>query len=127
MKNDKFVCPICGSTHFEHIIPKVNKNIFGIRCTRCVKYVGWLPKTLYNAWRNGEIEMDKIKPSTDTKNYMEALDFFKEIGFKQINAYTLSNDTYVIRLDKEKVLNKKTNKKMSLDDFVEIVEKALNK
>lgn len=58
---------------------------------------------------------------------MAALEFFKEIGFKQINAYTLSNDTYVIRLDKEKVLNKKTNKKLNLDDFVEIVEKALNK
>lgn len=127
MKNDKFKCPICGSTHFEHIISKTHPEIFGIRCTRCVKYVGWLPKTLYNAWRNGEIEMDKLKPSKDTKNYMEALEFFKEIGFKQINAYTLSNDTYVIRLDKEKVLNKKTNKKMSLDDFVEIVEKALNK
>ena len=70
--------------------------------------------------------MDKIKPSVNTKNYMAALEFFKKIGFKQINSYTLSNDTYVIRLDKEKVLNKKTNIKMTLDDFVNLVEKHIN-
>lgn len=118
MKNDKFVCPICGSTHFEHIISKTHPDIFGIRCTRCIKYVGWLPKYMYNDWRNGKIDMNKVKPSTDTKNYMMVLDFFKDRGFRQINAYTLVNDLYIIRLDTEKVRNKETGEKISLEDFV---------
>ena len=126
MRNGVFKCPICGSTHFEHINSKTHPTIFGIRCSKCIKYVGWLDKELQYSWRRGFVSMDKIKPSVNTKNYMAVLEFFKKIGFKQINSYTLSNDTYVIRLDKEKDLNKKTNNKMTLDDFVDLVEKHIN-
>ena len=119
MKNDKFVCPICGSTHFEHIISKTHPDIFGIRCTRCIKYVGWLPKALYNDWRNGKVDMDKVKPSKDTKVYLDILQFFKDRGFRQINAHTLSNDEYVIRLDKQTATNKETGEKIDLEQFVE--------
>ena len=82
MKNDKFVCPICGSTHFDHIISKTTPNWFGIRCAKCIKYIGWLPKELYNAWRNGKIDMDKVEPSKSTKDYIKMLEFFKERGFR---------------------------------------------
>ena len=119
MKNDKFVCPICGSTHFEHIISKTHPEIFGIRCTRCIKYVGWLPNSLYNDWRNGKIDMDKVKPSKDTKVYLDILQFFKDRGFKQLSAYVLSNDKYVIRLDKQTATNKETGEKIDLEQFVE--------
>lgn len=119
MKNDKFICPICGSTHFDHVISKTTPNWFGIRCGKCTKYLGWLPKELYNAWRNGEIGMDKVEPSKATKDYMKMLEFFKERGFKQINAYTLHNDSYIIRLDLEKVKNKETGEKIPLKDFIE--------
>lgn len=118
MRNGKFKCPICGSTHFEHIITKTHPEIFGIRCTKCVKYVGWLDKQLYNSWRNGLIDMDKIKPSTDTINYIKVLNFFKNKDFKQINAYTLSNNEYVIRLDKGLVRNKESKEKISISDFI---------
>ena len=119
MKNDKFVCPICGSTHFEHIISKTHPEIFGIRCTRCIKYVGWLPNSLYNDWRNGKIDMDKVKPSKDTKVYLDILQFFKDRGFKQLSASVLSNNEYVIRLDNQTVRNKATGSKISLEQFVE--------
>lgn len=119
MKNDKFVCPICGSTHFEHIISKTHPEIFGIRCTRCIKYVGWLPKVLYNDWRNGKVDMDKVKPSKDTKVYLDILQFFKDRGFKQLSASVLSNNEYVIRLDNQTVRNKETGNKISLEQFVE--------
>lgn len=119
MKNDKFVCPICGSTHFEHIISKTHPEIFGIRCTRCIKYVGWLTKSLYNDWRNGRIDMDKIKPSKDTKIYLDILQFFKDRGFKQLNAHTLSNAEYVIRLDNQTVRNKESGEKIDLEDFID--------
>lgn len=119
MKNDKFVCPICGSTHFEHIISKTHPEIFGIRCTRCIKYVGWLPKVLYNDWRNGKVDMDKVKPSKDTKVYLDILQFFKDRGFKQLSASVLSNNEYVIRLDNQTVRNKETGSKISLEQFVE--------
>ena len=119
MKNDKFVCPICGSTHFEHIISKTHPEIFGIRCTRCIKYVGWLTKSLYNDGRNGRIDMDKIKPSKDTKIYLDILQFFKDRGFKQLNAHTLSNAEYVIRLDNQTVRNKESGEKIDLEDFID--------
>ena len=119
MKNDKFVCPICGSTHFEHIISKTHPEIFGIRGTRCIKYVGWLPKSLYNDWRNGKIDMDKVKPSKDTKVYLDILQFFKDRGFKQLSASVFSNNEYVIRLDNQTVRNKATGSKISLEQFVE--------
>ena len=120
MKNDKFVCPIGGSTHFEHIISKTHPDIFGIRCTRCIKYVGWLPKSLYNDWRNGKVDMDKIKPSKDTKVYLDILQFFKERGFKQLSAYVLSNDKYIVKLDKYVVVNKETSEKIDLYDFIDL-------
>ena len=119
MKNDKFVCPICGSTHFEHIISKTHPDIFGIRCMRCIKYVGWLLKALYNDWRNGKVDMDKVKPSKDTKIYLDILQFFKDRGFKQLSASVLSNNEYVIRLDNQTVRNKETGNKISLEQFVE--------
>lgn len=119
MKNDKFVCPICGSTHFDHIISKTHPEIFGIRCNKCVRYIGWLPKKLYNAWRNGEIGMDKIEPSKSTKDYLNMLEFFKERGFKQINSYTLHNDSYIVRLDLQNVKNKQNGEKFSLENFIE--------
>ena len=119
MKNDKFVCPICGSTHFEHIISKTHPEIFGIRCTRCIKYVGWLTKSLYNDWRNGRIDMDKIKPSKDTKIYLDILQFFKDRGLKQLNAHTLSNAEHVIRLDNQTVRNKESGEKIDLEDFID--------
>ncbi len=31
MKNDKFTCPIYGSTHFEHIISKTHPDKYVIR------------------------------------------------------------------------------------------------
>lgn len=119
MKNDKFVCPICGSTHFEHIISKTHPDIFGIRCTRCTKYVGWLPKHMYNDWRNGKVDMNNVKPSKDTKVYLDILQFFRDRGFKQLSAYVLSNNEYVIRLDKQIARNKETDEKISLEQFVE--------
>ena len=119
MKKDKFVCPICGSTHFEHIISKTHPDIFGIRCTRCIKYVGWLSKALYNDWKNGKVDMDKVKPSKDTKVYLDILQFFKDRGFKQLSASVLSNNEYVIRLDNQTVRNKATGSKISLEQFVE--------
>lgn len=122
MKNDKFVCPICGSTHFEHIISKTHPEIFGIRCTRCVKYVGWLPKSMYGDWRNGKVDMDKVKPSKDTKIYLDILQFFKDRGFKQLSAYVLSNDSFVIRLDKQIATNKETGEKIDLEQFVDKIE-----
>lgn len=122
MKNDKFKCPICGSTHFEHIISKTHPEIFGIRCTRCVKYVGWLPKSMYGDWRNGKVDMDKVKPSKDTKIYLDILQFFKDRGFKQLSAYVLSNDEYIIRLDKYIATNKKTNEKFDLDSFIDLLD-----
>ena len=63
MKNDKFKCPICGSTHFEHIISKTHPEIFGIRCSKCIRYIGWLSKSLYNDWRNGNVDMDTFVKS----------------------------------------------------------------
>ena len=119
MKNDKFVCPICGSTHFEHIISKTHPDIFGIHCTQCIKYAGWLPKALYNDWKNGKVDMDKVKPSKDTKIYLDILQFFKDRGFKQLSASVLSNNEYVIRLDNQTVRNKATGSKISLEQFVE--------
>ena len=119
MKNDRFTCPICGSTHFEHIISKTHPDIFGIRCTRCIKDGGWLPESLYNDWRNGKIDMDKVKPSKDTKVYLDILQFFKDRGFKQLSAFVLSNNEYVIRLDNQTVRNKATGSKISLEQFVE--------
>lgn len=118
MKNDKFICPICGSTHFEHIISKTHPNIFGIRCNKCGIYVGWLPKSMYNDWRNGNIEMNKIKPSTETEKYMKMMEFFRERGFKQLNSHTFTDDSFVIRLDKQIVTYKETGEKISLEDFV---------
>lgn len=55
--------------------------------------------------------MDKVKPSKDTKVYLDILQFFKDRGFRQINAHTLSNDKYVIRLDKQTATNKETGEK----------------
>lgn len=115
MRNGKFKCPICGSTHFEHIITKTHPEIFGIRCSKCVKYVGWLDKQLYNSWRNGLIDMDKIKPSNDTKDYLKKINFLKNKGFKQINSHTLVNDKYKIRLDKNIIINKETNEKIKIE------------
>ena len=43
--------------------------------------------------------MDKVKPSKDTKVYLDILQFFKDRGFKQLSAYVLSNDKYVIHLE----------------------------
>lgn len=119
MKNDQFTCPICGSTHFEHIITKTSPEWFGIRCGKCAKYLGWLPKSLYKDWRNGDVDMDKVEISKSTKDYLNTLDFFKQRGFKQMNAYTLHNDSYIVRLDVEIVRNKETGKKIPLKDFIE--------
>ena len=46
---------------------------------------------------------------------MAAIRYFKERGFKQINYHTLSNDYYVVRLDKEVVTDNKSGKKSSLE------------
>lgn len=119
MKNDKFICPICGSTHFEHIISKTHPNIFGIRCTRCIKYVGWLPKSLYNNWRNGKVEMSEVTPSKETSRYIKLIEFFRECGFKQLNSHTFTDDSFVIRLDKQIVTYKETGEKISLKQFIE--------
>lgn len=45
MKDGKFKCPYCGSTHFEHVFPK-NKNIpvFLRQCLRCRKHKFWVYK-----------------------------------------------------------------------------------
>lgn len=118
MRNGQFKCPICGSTHFEHINSTTHPKIFGIRCAKCIKYVGWLDKELQHPWKRGFISMEKIKPSSDTINYIKVLDFFKNKDYKQINANTLSNDEYVIRLDKGLVLNKKSKEKISIKDFI---------
>ena len=122
MKNGKFKCPICGSTHFEHIISKTTPDWFGIRCYKCIKYLGWLKKELYNSWRNGLIDMDEIKPSRDTTIYLRILKFFKDRGFKQINYHTLSNDDYVINLDEQTVINKNTNEKIDLKSFIKTLK-----
>ena len=119
MKNNQFTCPICGSKHFDHIISKTTPQWFGIRCGKCARYVGWLPKRLYNAWKNGNIDMDEIELSKPTKDYMSMLEFFKERGFKQMNAYTLHNDSYIVRLDVERVRNKETGEKIPLKNFIE--------
>ena len=63
--------------------------------------------------------MDKVKPSKDTKVYLDILQFFKDRGFKQLSAYVLSNDKYVIRLDKQTATNKETGEKIDLEQFVE--------
>lgn len=63
--------------------------------------------------------MDKVKPSKDTKVYLDILQFFKDRGFRQINAHTLSNDKYIIRLDKQTATNKETGEKIDLEQFVE--------
>ena len=54
----------------------------------------------------------------DTINYIKVLDFFKNKDYKQINANTLSNNEYAIRLDKGLVLNKKSKEKISIKDFI---------
>ena len=69
-------------------------------------------------WRNGKIDMDKVKPSKDTKVYLDILQFFKDRGFKQLNASVLSNNEYVIRLDNQTVRNKATGSKISLEQFM---------
>ena len=119
MKNDKFVCPICGSTHFDHIISKTHPEIFGIRCSKCVRYIGWLPKSMYNDWRNGKVDMSEVTPSEETSKYMKMIEFFKERGFKQVNSHTFTDDSFVIRLDKQIATNKETGEKISLEQFVE--------
>lgn len=45
MKDGKFKCPYCGSTHFEHVFPK-NKSIpvFLRQCLRCGKHKFWVYK-----------------------------------------------------------------------------------
>ena len=63
--------------------------------------------------------MDKVKPSKDTKVYLDILQFFKDRGFKQLSAYVLSNDKYVIHLDKQTATNKETGEKIDLEQFVE--------
>ena len=63
--------------------------------------------------------MDKVKPSKDTKIYLDILQFFKDRGFKQLSASVLSNDKYVIHLDKQTATNKETGEKIDLEQFVE--------
>lgn len=63
--------------------------------------------------------MDKVKPSKDTKVYLDILQFFKDRGFKQLSASVLSNDKYVIHLDKQTATNKETGEKIDLEQFVE--------
>jgi hypothetical protein len=74
---------------------------------------------MYNDWRNGKVDMNEVKPSKDTKVYLDILQFFRDRGFKQLSAYVLSNDSFVIRLDKHTATNKETGEKISLDQFVE--------
>ena len=74
---------------------------------------------MYNDWRNGRVDMNKVKPSKDTKIYLEILQFFRDRGFRQINAHTLSNDKYVIRLDNQTATKKETGEKITLEQFVE--------
>lgn len=121
MRNGVFKCPICGSTHFEHINSKTHPTIFGIRCSKCLKYLGWLDKELQSSWRRGFVSMDKIKPSSDTIAYIKLLDYFKDKGFKQINTATLSNSEYVIRLDKGLATKKESKEKIPLEDFIKII------
>ena len=49
---------------------------------------------------------------------MKLLDYFKDKGFKQINATTLSNNDYVIRLDKGIATKKESKEKIPLKDFI---------
>ena len=121
MRNGVFKCPICGSTHFEHINSKTHPTIFGIRCSKCLKYLGWLDKELQSSWRRGFVSMDKIKPSSDTIAYIKLLDYFKDKGFKQINTATLSNSEYVISLDKGLATKKESKEKIPLEDFIKII------
>jgi hypothetical protein len=121
MRNGVFKCPICGSTHFEHINSKTHPEIFGIRCSKCIRYLGWLEKELQYSWRRGFVSMDKIEPSSDTIAYMKLLNYFKDKGFKQINATTLSNDDYVIRLDKGIATKKESKEKIPLKDFIKTI------
>ena len=73
---------------------------------------------MYNDWRNGNIDMNEIKPSTETEKYMKMMEFFRERGFKQLNSHTFTDDSFVIRLDKQIVTYKETGEKISLEDFV---------
>nr|DAP34828.1 MAG TPA: zinc-ribbon domain protein [Caudoviricetes sp.] len=45
MKDGKFKCPYCGSTHFEHVFPKKKSiPVFLRQCLRCGKYKVWVYK-----------------------------------------------------------------------------------
>lgn len=118
MQNGQFKCPICGSTHFYHVIPKTHKEVFGIGCNKCVKYFAWLDKELYNSWRRGFVTMDHLTVSKDTKDYIKLCDYLMSKGFRKITATTFVNDEYRIKLDKGVAYNKDTNEKIKLRDFL---------
>lgn len=45
MRDGKFKCPVCGSTHFEHIFPrKKSIPVFLRCCLGCGKYKFWVHK-----------------------------------------------------------------------------------
>jgi len=118
MQNGQFKCPICGSTHFFHIISKTHPEVFGIECSKCVEYIGWLDKELYNSWRKGFVRMDQIEISKASRDYIKLSNWLEMKGFRKLNAYTLVNDQYRIRLDKNLAIKKGSKEKIDLKDFI---------
>ena len=120
MRNQTFKCPICCSTHHEHIFPKNKETpVFLVRCSKCITYQGWIKKEYAYDWRRGNIGMECIKPTIDTKRKLYYCEILKELGAKQYMNTRFNLNDYIVDICTEVAKNKLSNKRFPIKIFLE--------
>ena len=116
--DNKFLCPICGSNSYEYLFFKNDPKWFGIKCSKCQKYTGWLSIDKQDSWKKGLIKMVDVEPSKETLKLINLSKILLNRGFKKDSLGTYFNENYLIMIDKQMVFDKTLKKTIDFDSFI---------